>query len=52
MGEVDYLTSAGHGGKQPKSLLRSEVVECLHDIVGKKGGRRAGLCDFVIAGDP
>jgi hypothetical protein len=46
VGEVDHLADAPHLGEQAQRLLRAEVVERLHDVVGDRAGapavRRAG----------
>jgi hypothetical protein len=52
MCEVNYLTFASHRGKQAECLFCSEIVECLHNVVGKEGRWRAGMGvgELMIAG--
>ena len=49
MGEVNYLTPRSHCGKQTECFFRSEIVERLHDVVGKEGRRSASPGELMIA---
>ncbi len=51
MREVNHLADLGHFREQAKCLLRAEIIERLHDIVGDERHRTASAGKLVIAGD-
>ena len=52
MREIDHLARPRHFSKQPEHLLRPDMVEGFHDVVGDEGNRGPKLGEFVVSGKP